>query len=73
MPLIEITVSQGTLTSDEKLRVTRAVQKALVGEYKAMKNRIPHSWVLVRELDRGSLLIDRMTIAEIGAQSEQKP
>ena len=72
MPLIEITVSQGTLSSDEKLRVTRAVQKALVEEYKAMKNRIPHSWVLVRELDRGSLLIDGMTIAEIGAQAEQK-
>ena len=72
MPLIEITVSQGTLTSDEKLRVTRAVQKALVDQYKAMKNRIPHSWVLVRELDRGSLLIDGMTIAEIGAQAEQK-
>lgn len=70
MPLIEITVSQGTLTSDEKLRVTRAVQKALVEEYKAMKNRIPHSWVLVRELDRGSLLIDGMTITEIGAQAK---
>jgi phenylpyruvate tautomerase PptA (4-oxalocrotonate tautomerase family) len=72
MPLIEITVSQGTLTSDEKLRLTKAVQKALVEEYKAMKNRIPHSWVVVREFDRGSLLIDGMTIKEIVAQAEQK-
>jgi phenylpyruvate tautomerase PptA (4-oxalocrotonate tautomerase family) len=72
MPLIEITVSQGTLTSDEKLRVTRAVQKALVKEYQAMKNKVPHSWVVVREFDRGSLLINGMTVKEIGAQAEQK-
>ncbi|UCH01441.1 MAG: hypothetical protein JSV20_06080 [Candidatus Bathyarchaeota archaeon] len=64
MPLIEITVSQGTLTSEEKLRLTRAVQKALVKEYKAMKGRIPKTWVFIRDLDRGSLLIDGLTIVE---------
>jgi len=67
MPLIEITVGQGELTSAEKLRLTRAVQSALVEEYKKIKGRTPRSWVLVRELDIESLLIDGLTVAEIRA------
>lgn len=72
MPLIEITVSRGTLTSEEKLRLTLAVQKALVEEYEAIKGRIPKTWVLVRDLDRESLLIDGMTIAELRAKVKDK-
>ena len=70
MPLIEITVSQGTLTSEEKLRLTKVIQRAMVEEYRAIKGRTPKNWVLVRELDRGSLLIDGLTIAEIHAKGQ---
>lgn len=72
MPLVEITVGQGMFTSEEKLRLTRAVQGALVEEYKAIKGRTPKSWVFVRELDMGSLLLDGMTPAEIRSQAIRK-
>ena len=72
MPLVEITVMQGSFTSAEKLRLTRVVQKALEEEYKAIKGRTPKSWVLVRELDGESLLIDGMTVAEIRAKQQTK-
>lgn len=70
MPLIEITVTQGALTSEEKLRLTRAVHEALEEEYRAIKGRTPKSWVFVRELDGESLLIDGMTMAEIRAKAK---
>jgi len=72
MPLVEITVMQGALTSAEKLRLTRAVQKALEEEYKKIKGRTPKSWVIVREADGESLLIDGLTVAEIRAKQEVK-
>lgn len=72
MPLVEITVTQGTLTSAEKLRLTRAVYRALEEEYRAIKGRTPKSWVLVRELDGESLLIDGLTVTEIRAKEQKK-
>jgi phenylpyruvate tautomerase PptA (4-oxalocrotonate tautomerase family) len=70
VPLVEITVSQGSLTSKEKLRLTKVIQRAMVEEYMAIKGRTPKSWVLVRELDPESLLIDGLTIAEIRAKGQ---
>ena len=70
MPLVEITVSQGSLTSEEKLRLTKVIQRAMVEEYRAIKGRTPKTWVLVRELDPESLLIDGLTIPEIRAKGQ---
>jgi len=68
MPLIEITVGQGALTSAEKLQLTRAVQKALVEEYEKIKARTHKTWVFVRELDMESLFIDGLTVSEMRAK-----
>lgn len=72
MPLIEITVGQGTFTSEEKLRLTKAVQKALVDEYEAIKGRTPKTTlVFIREIDMESVLIDGLTVAEIRAKQNR--
>lgn len=71
VPLIEISVSPGSFTSVEKLRFTRAVQRAFEQEYRAMRGRRPKCWVLIREsIDAESLLIDGMTEAEIRAKEQ---
>ena len=70
MPVIEINITG--LNSAEKLRLTRAVHKAFEIEFKKIKGITPKSWVLVREYDGESLLIDGLTLAEIRAKRQFK-
>ena len=39
MPLVEISLSKGGLTPEEQLRLSKAVHKALIEEYKKIKGR----------------------------------
>jgi phenylpyruvate tautomerase PptA (4-oxalocrotonate tautomerase family) len=51
MPLVEITVARDVLNKEQQLRLAKAVQKAMLDEFVAMKGRIPGSDVIVREVD----------------------
>lgn len=70
MPLVEISLSKGGLTPEQQLRLSRAVQKALVEEYKNITGKDTFSWVFCRELTGQSLLIDGMTPAEKRAKGQ---
>jgi phenylpyruvate tautomerase PptA (4-oxalocrotonate tautomerase family) len=50
LPLIEITVARDTLNKEQQLRMAKAVQKAMVEEFEAMKGRSTGSYVIVREV-----------------------
>ena len=50
MPLIEITVARDTLNKEQQLQMAKAVQKAMVEEFEAMKGRSTGSYVIVREV-----------------------
>ena len=50
MPLIEITVARDTLNKEQQLRMAKAVQKAMIEEFEAMKGRSTGSYVIVREV-----------------------
>ena len=50
MPLIEITVARDTLNKEQQLRMAKAVQKAMIEEFEAMKGRTSSSYVIVREV-----------------------
>jgi phenylpyruvate tautomerase PptA (4-oxalocrotonate tautomerase family) len=56
MPLIEITVAREVLNKEEQLRMAKAVQKAIVEEFEAIKGRTPWSAVIVREVERETWL-----------------
>ena len=56
MPLIEITVARDNLNKEEQLRIAKAVQKAMVKEYEAIKGGTPGSYVIVREVDNETWL-----------------
>ena len=59
MPLIEITVAKDTLNKEEQLRMAKAVQKAMIEEFEAIKGRTPGSYVIVREVDNETWLATR--------------
>jgi phenylpyruvate tautomerase PptA (4-oxalocrotonate tautomerase family) len=50
LPLIEITVARDTLNKEQQLQMAKAVQKAMVEEFEAMKGRSTGSYVIVREV-----------------------
>ena len=56
MPLIEITVARDTLNKEQQLRMAKAVQKAMIEEFEAMKGRSTGSYVIVREVDNETWL-----------------
>ena len=58
MPLVEITVSTGVFTSEEKLRLAKAVEKGLQDEIRLLGKNL-RSWVFVREVDRDTFLASR--------------
>lgn len=59
MPLIEITVARDTLNKEEQLRMAKAVQKAMIKEFEAIKGRTPGSYVIVREVANETWLTTR--------------
>jgi phenylpyruvate tautomerase PptA (4-oxalocrotonate tautomerase family) len=56
MPLIEITVAGDVLNKEERLRIAKAVQKAMLEEFKTIKGITPWSAVIVRETERETWL-----------------
>ena len=56
MPLVEITVAKDVLDKEERIRLAKAVQKALLEEFKEIKGITPWSAVLVREAERDTWL-----------------
>jgi len=54
LPLIEITVARDTLNKEQQLRMAKAVQKAMIEEFEAMKGRSTGSYVIVNWFLRDS-------------------
>jgi len=65
MPFVEITMGTDGLTSEEKIKLTKAVTDSILGVYQEEKGYKPRIIVLIREESPDNWLIDGETLTEV--------
>lgn len=72
MPFVEITIGTGFLTSEEKVKLNKAVNDSILEVLQEVKGIRPEVWVVIREHPPDNLLIDGETLTEIRKKRLEK-
>ncbi|MGB6681642.1 MAG: tautomerase family protein [Candidatus Bathyarchaeia archaeon] len=70
MPFVEITSGTGALTSEQKIKLNKAVTDSVKDFYQAEKGFRPNVWVVLREHDPDNILVNGETLTEIRKKRE---
>lgn len=73
MPFVEITIGTGFLASEEKVKLTKAVNDCILGVFQEIKGIKPPVEIVIREHPPDNFLINGETLTEIRKKrSEEK-
>ena len=73
MPFVEITIGTGFLSSEEKVKLNKAVNDSILEVLQEVKGIRPKVWVVIREHPPDNWLINGETLTEVRKKrSEEK-
>jgi 4-oxalocrotonate tautomerase family enzyme len=72
MPIVEISVSEGAFTSEQRTSLGKALNDKVTEFYQNVKGVKPNVWVIVREVPGDNWIIAGESLTELRKRTQEK-
>ena len=72
MPIVEISVSEGAFTPEQRTDLGKAINEKLTEFYQSVKGVKPRIWVIVREEPTDNWIIGGESLTELRKKMQEK-
>lgn len=72
LPFVEITMGTEALSTDQKIKLNKAVTDGILKVFHEEKGVKPHVWVVIREHPPDNWLVDGETLTEVRKKRESQ-